>query len=84
MLHDIKQPDSLDFSGWAENLRWASEQRACFWHTVETEGWNESPEHMDIIARARVQQTWASDELLDLLPEVQDEGHEEKDEQEED
>jgi hypothetical protein len=39
---------------------------------------------MDIIARARVQQTWASDELLDLLPEVQDEGHEEKDEEEED
>jgi hypothetical protein len=70
MLHDIAQPDPADISGWAENLRWAFEQRACFWHAVETEGWNESPEHMEFIAKTRQTQVWASDELLDQLPDV--------------
>ena len=83
MLHDIEQPDSSDVSGWAENLRWAFEQRACFWHARETEGWSESPEHMDIIARMRIVQTWASDELLDSLAEVQHKGFEDYEEEEE-
>lgn len=73
MLHDIQQPHASDVSGWAENLRWAWEQRTCFWHTVETEGWNESPAHMELIAQARQTQIWASDELLELLPEDEDE-----------
>jgi hypothetical protein len=30
LLHDIEQPDQADVSGWAENLRWAFEPRACF------------------------------------------------------
>lgn len=68
MLHDIQQPHASDISGWAENLRWAWEQRACFWHAVETEGWNESPAHMELIAQARQEQIWASDELLEMLP----------------
>lgn len=74
MLHDIAQPDPADISGWAENLRWAFEQRACFWHTVETEGWNESPGHMEFIAKTRQTQVWASDELLDQLPDTDEEG----------
>ncbi|KAL5114858.1 hypothetical protein ACEQ8H_007235 [Pleosporales sp. CAS-2024a] len=64
MLHDIQQPDQDDVSGWAENLRWAFEQRACFWHAVQTEAWNESPAHMEFIAQIRKKQLWASGELL--------------------
>lgn len=69
MLHHIGEADPGDGSGWGENLRWAFEQRACFWHTAETEGWNESPEHMKRIAEARKEQEWASDELLALINE---------------
>jgi hypothetical protein len=77
LLHDIQQPHASDISGWAENLRWAWEQRVCFWHAVETEGWNESPAHMERIAQTRLEQIWASDQLLELLPEDEDEemGH---------
>jgi hypothetical protein len=67
MLHDIGQPNEADVSGWAENLRWAFEQRACFWHTMPTAGWNESPTHMAFIAEKRHEQLWASDELLEQL-----------------
>ena len=67
MLHQIAQPMLEDNSGWAENLRWAFEQHACFWHTFQTANWNESPEHMEFIARTRKQKLWASDELLELL-----------------
>ncbi|KAH8725700.1 hypothetical protein GQ44DRAFT_706952 [Phaeosphaeriaceae sp. PMI808] len=67
MLHDVQQPDAGDISGWAENLRWAFEQRACFWHTFQTEGWSESPEHMEAIAHTRLEQIWASDELLEHI-----------------
>jgi hypothetical protein len=73
MLHDIEQPDQLDISGWAENLRWAFEQRACFWHAVQTEGWNESSAHMEMIAQTRLKQVWASDELLEQLPDTDNE-----------
>jgi len=73
MLHEIQQPHSADISGWAENLRWTLEQRACFWHAVQTEGWNESPAHMELIAQIRQKQVWASDELLELLPDMEDE-----------
>jgi hypothetical protein len=69
MLHDLEPPDPADVSGWAENLRWAFEQRACFWHTVQTEGWSESPAHMEVIAQTRLKQIWASDELLAQLAE---------------
>jgi hypothetical protein len=68
MLHDLEQPDPADISGWAENLRWAFEQRACFWHAVQTEGWSESPAHMELIAHTRLKQVWASEELLAQLP----------------
>jgi hypothetical protein len=73
MLHHIDQPHPADVSGWAENLRWAFEQRACFWHDVQTEAWNESPTHMESIAATRQKQDWASDELLESLPEAEDE-----------
>lgn len=67
MLHRITQPAPWDTSCWAENLRWNFEQRACFLHTFRTVGWNESPEHMELIAEIRREQVWASDELLDHL-----------------
>lgn len=73
MLHDIQQPDEADTSGWAENLRWAYEQRACFWHARRSHGWNESPAHMELIAETRQRQVWASDELLALLADEESE-----------
>lgn len=69
MLHEVGLPDPADTSGWAENLRWALEQRACFWHVAETEAWSESPGHMEFIAQTRIRQVWASDELLAELAE---------------
>jgi hypothetical protein len=68
MLHDIEQPSPADVSGWAENLRWAFEQRACFWHAVQTERWNESPAHMEFIAQTRLKHLWTSEELFGRLP----------------
>lgn len=67
-LHDIAQPDLWDVSGWAENLRWAFEQRVLFGrdHTTAL-GWNESPAHMACIEQERMQRVWASDELLEEL-----------------
>jgi hypothetical protein len=66
LLHRIGQPNAADTSGWAENLRWAQEQRESF-HATYTEGWNESPEHMDAICQSRQDQVWASEELLAQL-----------------
>ncbi|KAH4153185.1 hypothetical protein HBI42_169760 [Parastagonospora nodorum] len=79
MLHNIEQPDKGDFSGWAENLRWAFEQRACFYHAMQTEGWNESPAHLEFIAQTRQKQVWASEELLEQI--MEEEGEEEEDEE---
>lgn len=64
-LGQIAQPHPWDISGWAENLRWAFEQRVLFAQTSpEVSRWNESPEHMARIERERTQRIWASDELL--------------------
>jgi hypothetical protein len=51
-LHQIAQPHPWDISGWAENLRWAFEQRILFTQSFPgvTE-WNESPAHMACIER---------------------------------
>jgi hypothetical protein len=35
---------------------------------VQTEGWSESPAHMELVAQTRLKQVWASDELLAQLP----------------
>jgi hypothetical protein len=67
-LHQVGQPHPWDISGWAENLRWALEQRILFAQIhPEAMGWTESPEHMACIERERTQQIWASDELLEQL-----------------
>ncbi|KAF1361411.1 hypothetical protein EJ07DRAFT_111500 [Lizonia empirigonia] len=64
-LGQIAQPHPWDISGWAENLRWAFEQRVLFAQSSpEVSRWNESPEHMARIERERTQRIWASDELL--------------------
>lgn len=67
-LHQIAQPHPWDSSSWAENLRWAFEQRILFIQDhAEVERWSESPDHMARIERERTQRVWASEELLDLL-----------------
>ena len=71
MLRSIYQPHPDDLSGWAENLRWASEQRACFPCGYRSDAWKESPEHMELIAKTRKEQVWASDELVDQILEEQ-------------
>ncbi|KAH6629565.1 hypothetical protein C7974DRAFT_424587 [Boeremia exigua] len=67
-LDQIELPRPWDITGWAENLRWAFEQRVLF--AKEHPGaarWNESPQHMACIERQRTQLVWASDELLTFL-----------------
>ncbi|KAJ8109924.1 hypothetical protein OPT61_g7095 [Boeremia exigua] len=67
-LSQIGQPKPWDISGWAENLRWAFEQRVLFAKEHPEAGlWNESPEHVACIERERIQRVWASDELLEQL-----------------
>ena len=67
-LHQIAQPRPWDISGWAENLRWAFEQRVLFGREhAAVLGWNESPAHMAYIEQQRTQGVWASDELLEVL-----------------
>ncbi|KAJ4335679.1 hypothetical protein N0V87_005937 [Didymella glomerata] len=69
-LERIELPHAWDISGWAENLRWAFEQRMLFSReSPEALEWTESPEHMAHIERVRTQREWASDELLELLAE---------------
>lgn len=68
-LHLVEQPNPADTSGWAENLRWASEQRVCFWHSLRTETWNENPEHMALLVKIRHAEVWAADELVGQLVE---------------
>ncbi|KAF2870520.1 hypothetical protein BDV95DRAFT_495370 [Massariosphaeria phaeospora] len=59
-LHHIASPDACDTGGWAENLRWAAEQQRAFGPT----GWNESPEHMEMLVGYRQEQRWVSDEWM--------------------
>ncbi|KAJ4337678.1 hypothetical protein N0V95_008259 [Ascochyta clinopodiicola] len=67
-LSQITQPHPWDISGWAENLRWAFEQRVLFaLSSPDASMWNESPEHMACIERERTQRIWASDELLEQI-----------------
>ncbi|KAF2629029.1 hypothetical protein BU25DRAFT_338381 [Macroventuria anomochaeta] len=67
-LNQIAQPHPWDISGWAENLRWAFEQRILFAQAFpEAIRWNESLEHMACIERERTQRVWASDELLEQM-----------------
>ncbi|KAJ4401286.1 hypothetical protein N0V91_008062 [Didymella pomorum] len=67
-LEQIELPHQWDISGWAENLRWAFEQRVLFAkENPEALKWTESPEHMAYIERVRTQREWASDELLEQV-----------------
>ncbi|KAI8941578.1 hypothetical protein NX059_002793 [Plenodomus lindquistii] len=70
-LRHIGQPHRDDIGGWAENLRWASEQRICFSQHPQAEAWNESPEHMELIAKIRQEEGWASDELITRIGQEQ-------------
>ncbi|KAF3041856.1 hypothetical protein E8E12_000529 [Didymella heteroderae] len=69
-LKQIELPHPWDISGWAENLRWAFEQRVLFVKEFpDALDWSESPDHMAHIERKRMQHDWASDELLEQLAE---------------
>jgi hypothetical protein len=76
MLHDVELPHETDVSGWAENLRWAFEQRAYYRDVRHVEGWNESPEHMELIGQIRQTRLWASDELIAHVSRLQEEDEE--------
>jgi hypothetical protein len=67
-LHQIGDPRMNDVSGWAENLRWAKEHQAMCTHP-RNEGWNESPQHMKLIYKARVAQKWVSVEWMEWVQE---------------
>jgi hypothetical protein len=76
MLHDTELPHEADVIGWAENLRWAFEQRAYYRGVRHVEGWNESPEHMELIGQVRQTRVWASDELVAHVSRLQEEDEE--------
>jgi hypothetical protein len=76
MLHDVELPPEADVSGWAENVRWAFEQHAYYRGVRHGEGWNESPEHMELIGQIRQTQLWASDELIAHVSRLQEEDEE--------
>ncbi|KAF2635508.1 hypothetical protein P280DRAFT_493649 [Massarina eburnea CBS 473.64] len=61
-LHKIEDPVTKDVSEWAENLRCVKAQREMFGAAVEW--WDESPEHMESITRARIERKWVSAEWL--------------------
>ena len=69
-LHFILPPGPNDTSAWAENLRWSSEQFLHFFS--DAVGWNESPEHLNLINSYREEQLWASDEWLEAFAKKQD------------
>jgi hypothetical protein len=60
--------DLDDLSDWAENLRWAAEQRTAF--GAAANGWNESPEHVSRISRIRKAQQWIFQERQQSLRQV--------------
>ncbi|KAF2849708.1 hypothetical protein T440DRAFT_518937 [Plenodomus tracheiphilus IPT5] len=70
-LERVNRPDQKDVSEWAENLRWALKQRGCFGQLAQAGTWNESPEHMELIAKIRREQMWASYELVGHVAEEQ-------------
>jgi hypothetical protein len=59
-LYCIGRLELDDLSDWAENLRWAAEQRTTF--GAAADGWNESPEHMSRISQIRIEHRWVSQE----------------------
>ncbi|KAI4958186.1 hypothetical protein J4E86_003783 [Alternaria arbusti] len=62
-LYRIDQPDPSDASGWAENPRWAFEQNTLYRYPHRPDAWNESPEHMELIVKIRIDRYWMSDEF---------------------
>lgn len=67
-LHKIGEPRLDDISVWAENLRFAREQRLTFGNE-HNEGWNEGPEDMEKLSEARILQNWVSVEWLTVYGE---------------
>jgi hypothetical protein len=63
LLHHIIRTDVDDLSTWAENMRWAAEQRATSGGAAE--GWVERPEYINRIAQTRAAQQWVSQKWLE-------------------
>ncbi|KAH7351380.1 hypothetical protein BKA66DRAFT_430847 [Pyrenochaeta sp. MPI-SDFR-AT-0127] len=59
-LHRLTDPSSFDASDWAENIRWAKEQHVAF----GSDTWTEYDYHLDLIAQARRETTWVSEEAI--------------------
>ncbi|RMZ70011.1 hypothetical protein GMOD_00000043 [Pyrenophora seminiperda CCB06] len=71
-LYLIHLPDPADYSGWAENLRWAFVQNSLYSHPQRPDAWNESPEHMEQIVQIRRELYWMSDEYQEQLSDYED------------
>ncbi|KAF1850672.1 uncharacterized protein K460DRAFT_19537 [Cucurbitaria berberidis CBS 394.84] len=59
-LHRLTDPDMMDGSDWAENIRWAKEQNLAF----GSKTWTEYDYHLEMITQARRETMWVSEELI--------------------
>ncbi|KAL6708001.1 hypothetical protein ACN47E_003435 [Coniothyrium glycines] len=59
-LHRLTDPDPLDVSDWAENIRWAKEQHKVF----GSETWTEYGYHLEMITQHRMETFWVSEETI--------------------
>ena len=59
-LHRLTTPPANDFSGWAENIRWAKEQHRLF----GSETWTENDYHLEVITEHRRLGFWVSEEVI--------------------
>ncbi|KAK7180444.1 hypothetical protein DPSP01_013682 [Paraphaeosphaeria sporulosa] len=59
-LHRLSDPDPLDMSDWAENIRWAKEQ----WLYFNADTWTEYGDHLEQITQWRRDHGWWSDTAI--------------------
>jgi hypothetical protein len=58
-LHKLSEPNSIDVSDWAENIRWAKEQWRAFGSI-----WTEYDYYLECITEHRREIGWVSEELV--------------------
>jgi len=59
-LYRLTEPDPMDVSDWAENIRWAKEQRQYYGSTT----WTEYDYHLEQITEHRMKTCWVSEECI--------------------
>ena len=62
-LHRLSDPNFLDCSDWAENIRWAKEQHRVF----GSETWTEYDYHLECITQHRRDMLWVSEEAVQAV-----------------